>query len=104
MTALNSLVIVVVAMAVVTYIPRMLPITLLDRTALSPGLKRFLEFIPYAVLASLIFPEVLTSVQPLSSAIIGAVTAFILAWLRLNLVLVVLGSILAVFLTGWFPV
>jgi len=90
-------------MAVVTYIPRMLPMTMLDKVPLSPNVKRFLEFIPYAVLASLIFPGILTSVEPLSSAIAGAAAALILAYLRLNLILVVLGSIVVVFVTGIFP-
>ena len=97
---MTDLHLIVVAMALVTYLPRMIPMVFLDRAFLPPSLRRFLEFIPYTVLASLIFPGILTAVDPLPAALTGALTATVLAWLRLNLVLVVLGAILAVFVTG----
>ncbi|MEG2140693.1 MAG: AzlD domain-containing protein [Bilophila sp.] len=48
-------------MAVVTAIPRILPITLLSGRALPPLLTRWLSFVPVSVLAALLAPELLLS-------------------------------------------
>ena len=49
----------VLGMAVVTYLPRLLPMLLLSTDKLPSFLKRFFDFVPYAVLTTLIFPEIL---------------------------------------------
>ncbi len=89
----------VIGMGVVTYVPRMLPMVFLKNLNLPPSMKRFLQFIPYAVLASLIFPGILTSVDTVESAIIGGLVSVILSLLRVNLILVVLGGIMGVFIS-----
>lgn len=89
----------VIGMGIVTYVPRMLPMVFLKNLNLPPSLKRFLQFIPYAVLASLIFPGILTSVGTVESAIIGGLVSVILSLLRVNLILVVLGGIMGVFIS-----
>lgn len=93
---MNELILLVIAMGVVTYIPRMLPMIFLKNIKLSSPVKRFLEFVPYAVLASLIFPGILFSVDNLASAVFGATISIILAFLRVNLVLIVVGGIVGV--------
>lgn len=93
-----SLLLLVVAMALVTYIPRLFPLLWLKNVALPPLLKRFLLFTPYAVLASLIFPGLLTATNTVSSALIGGAVAVCLALLRVNLVFVVLGGIAGVYI------
>ena len=47
----------VLGMAAVTYLPRLLPMLLLSTDKLPPVLKRFFDFVPYAVLTTLIFPR-----------------------------------------------
>lgn len=91
--------ITVLLMAVVTYLPRLIPMTLLRGRKLSPGLQNFLKCVPFAVLGALIFPEILYSTTSVSSAAVGLAVALALSLMRLNVVLVVLGSILAVFLS-----
>lgn len=91
-----SLFLLVLAMALVTYVPR------LRDLKLPPLLKRFLLFTPYAVLASLIFPGILYSTSSLSSALAGGVFATMLALLRVNLMLIVLGGILGVYVVETF--
>jgi branched-subunit amino acid transport protein len=91
--------ITVLLMALVTYLPRLIPMTLLRGRKLSPGLQNFLKCVPFAVLGALIFPEILYSTTSVSSAAVGLAVALALSLLRLNVVLVVLGSILAVFLS-----
>lgn len=92
--------ITVLLMAVVTYLPRLIPMTLLRGRKLSSRLQNFLKCVPFAVLGALIFPEILYSTTSVSSAAVGLAVALALSLLRLNVVLVVLGSILAVFLSA----
>lgn len=99
---MNELWLVVLGMAVVTYLPRMLPLVLLDPQKLPPFIKSFFRFIPCATISALIFPGILTSTGNVESAVSGGVVAVILAYLRLNVIIVVLGGILGVFLWGVF--
>jgi branched-subunit amino acid transport protein len=95
---MTSLILLVIGMGLVTYIPRMLPMVFLQKVELPMRLKRFLEFVPYAVLASLIFPDILYSVENSEAAIAGAGTAIVLAAFRVNLIIVVIGGIAGVFI------
>ncbi|MBA2133362.1 AzlD domain-containing protein [Capillibacterium thermochitinicola] len=88
----------VLGMAAVTYLPRLLPMLLLSTDKLPPVLKRFFDFVPYAVLTTLIFPEILFSTAQPASAAVGGVIAFSLAYGGKNLFLVVTGGIGGVFL------
>jgi len=97
-----SLFLLVLAMAFVTYIPRLVPLLWLRDIKLPPFLKRFLLFTPYAVLASLIFPGILQATTSLTSALAGGVVAATLAFLRVNLMLVVIGGIVGVYLIETF--
>lgn len=99
---MTSLILLVVAMGIVTYIPRMLPMVFLQKVRLPGRVRRFLEFVPYAVLASLIFPGILFSVEHIESAVAGGVVAVLLSALRVNLILVVIGGISGVFVADLF--
>ncbi|HHT06304.1 MAG TPA: AzlD domain-containing protein [Hydrogenispora sp.] len=88
----------VLGMAVVTYLPRLLPMLLLSTDKLPSFLKRFFDFVPYAVLTTLIFPEILFSTAQPASAIAGGLIAFGLAYCGQNLFFVVVGGIGGVFL------
>ena len=94
----STLIMVVVLMGAVTYLPRMIPLVLLGEVKLSPFLKNFLRNIPYAVLGALIFPGIITSTGKPLSAMVGGLAAVVLAYFRLNLIIVVFGGIGAVFL------
>lgn len=95
-----NIVYLVLAMALVTYIPRMLPLVLLQNVALPAYIKRFMAFIPYAALGALIFPGVLSAngAGGMGPAIAGALLSTVLAWFECNLILVVLGGIMGAFL------
>jgi len=89
-------ILLVILMGLVTYLPRMIPIVLLNNLKLTPFWKRFFHFIPFATLSALIFPGVLSSTGDIQSAIAGTSISFLLAFYRLNIVLVLLGGILGV--------
>lgn len=48
----------ILLMALVTYIPRMLPLVLLSKYKLPEWFKNWLTFIPTAIFGALIFPDV----------------------------------------------
>lgn len=90
-----NLIYLVCAMALVTYIPRMLPMVLLQNVNLPSYVKQFMKLIPYAALGALIFPGVLSSTgaNHMEPAIVGCSMAILLAWLETNLIIVVAGGI-----------
>lgn len=48
----------IILMAIVTYIPRMLPLILLSKYKLPEWFKTWLTFVPTAIFGALVFPDV----------------------------------------------
>lgn len=91
--------IAVFLMALVTYLPRVLPMAVFRKKIKSNYIKSFLFYVPYAVLAALTFPDILTSTNGIPSAICGTVTALVLACMEKSLVVVAICSMAAVYLS-----
>jgi branched-subunit amino acid transport protein len=89
-------------MALVTYLPRVLPFVIFRKEIKSNYIKSFLQYVPYAVLGALTFPDILYSTGTLATAACGTLVALILAYHRKSLVVVALGAILTVYLSGFF--
>lgn len=89
---------IIIGMSLVTMIPRIIPAYIVDRIHFPDWLNRWLNAIPYAALGALIFPGIL-SVRPEHPhiGIIGGIVAIVLAYIGLNVILVVIGAIAAVF-------
>ncbi|MGI2327451.1 AzlD domain-containing protein [Planococcus sp. YIM B11945] len=83
----------ILGMAVVTYIPRAVPLTFLEGRELPAPVQHVLRNIPFAVLGALIFPAVFFIQEDIWFGIIGAIAAFALAFAGANVMVVVLGSI-----------
>jgi branched-subunit amino acid transport protein len=94
-----TLFLIIVGMALVTYLPRVLPALVLDRITFPGWFKKWLQSIPYAALGALIFPGILLvkEDQP-RLGLVGGCVAFLLALLDLHITLVMAGSIAAVLL------
>lgn len=84
----------IIAMGAVTYIPRMIPMLFLRDIEPSRFVKRFLNYIPYAALTTLIFPGILYSTNDLISALIGGIVSIITAFYKDNLLLIVFTGII----------
>lgn len=86
----------VLVTAAVTYLLRVVPLVLLRRPLRSPFLVALLEYMPYALLSAMIFPDVFYATDPAAAfpgrvpvpALAGAATAIVLAFFRLSLPLV----------------
>lgn len=83
-------------MAGVTYLIRMLPLTVFRREIKSVFVKSFLHYVPYAVLGAMTFPDVLYSTGSLWTALVGLVVAIVMAWRGRSLLTVAIGACLAV--------
>lgn len=55
---------VIIAMGIVTYIPRWLPLFFLSRRRLPPWLVVWLDFIPAAILSALVLPAIIITGTP----------------------------------------
>ena len=93
----------ILGMALVTYIPRVIPAIFLDRFRFPAWFSKWLKSIPYAVLGALIFPGVLfvKEEQPLLG-LAGGLAALILALLNLHITIVMAGAIVIVYLLQTF--
>ena len=85
-------------MAGVSYLIRVLPLTLIRREITSRFLRSFLYYVPYACLTAMTFPAILTSAGTLAAGIGALTVAVSLAYLGKSLVVVALSSSAAVFL------
>ena len=83
-------------MAGVTYLIRMLPLTVFRKEIKSVFVKSFLHYVPYAVLGAMTFPDVMYSTGSLWTALVGLVVAIIMAWRGRSLLTVAIGACLAV--------
>lgn len=83
-------------MAGVTYLIRMLPMTVYRREIHSVFIRSFLHYVPYAVLGTMTFPDVLYATGSLWTALAGLVVAVVMAWRGRSLLTVAIGACLAV--------
>ena len=69
-------------MALVTYLIRTLPLTLIRKEIKNTTIKSFLYYVPYVTLAVMTFPAILESTSSVISAAIAFVIAVVLAWME----------------------
>lgn len=85
-----------IVMAGVTYLVRMLPLTVFRKEIKSVFVKSFLHYVPYAVLGAMTFPDVLYSTGSLWTALAGLIVAVVMAWRGRSLLSVAIGACLTV--------
>lgn len=86
------------AMALTTYLIRVLPLTVFRKNIESPFLRSFLHYVPYCCLTAMTFPGILGSTGSLLGGLTALVTAVVLAYRGKSLILVALSSSGAVLL------
>ena len=87
-----------VLMAGITYLIRMLPLTLFRKEINNKFINSFFSYIPYAVLGAMTFPEILYSTDNLISAISGMIVAVFLAFKNKSMLIVSLSACGVVFI------
>ncbi|EZP78720.1 branched-chain amino acid transport [Parageobacillus genomosp. 1] len=89
----STIVWMIIGMGIVTYIPRMLPLVVLQRVKLPPFWQGVLKNVPSATLGALIVPGIFFIHKDIWFGILGFISAFVAAWLGANVILVVLVSV-----------
>lgn len=89
--------VLLVGMGVVTYLPRSVPLALLASRQINPAFARWLSFVPAAVLAALLAPDLLTSQGALYFSIANT---FLLATIPTVLVAVLTRNFFGTIITG----
>ncbi|MDN4075686.1 MULTISPECIES: AzlD domain-containing protein [Fictibacillus] len=99
----SSLLWMIAGMGVVTYLPRVLPLVLINADRIPPRLQRILKNVPFAILGALIFPGILhINEDSMWFGLLGACVAGAAAYLNWNIILVVLSSVAALSLCSFF--
>lgn len=91
----------ILIMAGVTYLIRVLPMLMIKTKLENKFLKSFLYYIPYAVLAAMVIPDIFTSTASIWSALVGLIIAVILSLFKRSLLTVALASCISVYICEW---
>lgn len=80
----------ILGMALVTYIPRLLPVWVLSSKSLPPLIVKWLRYVPVAVLAAMLFPSLLVQEGHIDVGLDNlflwaAVPTFLIAWKKRSL-------------------
>ena len=94
-----SIYVYILAMALTTYLIRVLPMTLFRKPIRSRFVRSFLHYVPYACLTAMTFPAILSSTASLVSGAAALVVAVVLAFRGKSLIVVALSSSAAVLVT-----
>ncbi len=97
---------IIFVMALVTYVPRALPLGVLRRPIQNRFMCSFLEYMPIAVLSAMTAPAVFTATASEWSAIASVAVALVFSYLDFSLLPVALLSTATVFIVellqfGW---
>ena len=92
----------IIVMALVTYLIRMIPLTVFRKKIENRFVRSFLYYVPYACLTAMTIPAVFYATGSFYSALAGVAVAVILAFCRRSLVTVAAGACAAVFIVEQF--
>lgn len=89
-------VLLIIVVAIVTFIPRLIPALFVGKIEFPPKVEEFLNLIPYTALAALICPGVLTvDTNYWFVGLVGAIVAAGLAWKKVHIGLIVVITVIA---------
>ncbi len=89
----------IAAMAITTYLIRMLPLVLFQKKIENPFIRSFLGYVPYACLTAMTIPSIFYSTSSFLSALAGLAIAALLGWQKKSLPVVAGAACIAVFVT-----
>lgn len=89
-------------MASVTYLIRLIPITLIQEEIKNTTIRSFLYYVPYVTLAAMTFPSILNATASIWSALSALIIATVLAYKGTSLFKISLASCFIVFFIELF--
>ena len=81
----RSIAIYIAIMAIVSYLIRVLPLTLLRKKIENRFLRSFLYYVPYVTLAVMTFPAIIHATQSPVSGLAALLIGMVAAWLGVSL-------------------
>ena len=87
----------IAVMAIVTYLIRVLPLTLIRREIKNVTLRSFLDYVPYVTLSVMTFPAMMEATNSQWSGLAAFVAAVALAWRGFSLFNVAVAACVLVF-------
>ena len=99
---------IILGMAVVTYIPRYLPIMFLTKYELPDPIRRWLSYVPVAVLSALLAPGILLTKSghiDLSTSnhyLLASIPCLIVAWKSKSMFLTIIVGMISIMLLSEF--
>lgn len=99
---INETFIYIAVMAGVSFLIRVLPLTLIQKQIKNKFIRSFLYYVPYVTLAVMTFPAITKATQTPISGIIALFVGIITAWLGASLFKVAASCCLVVFLVEMF--
>ncbi|MBQ6540526.1 MAG: AzlD domain-containing protein [Oscillospiraceae bacterium] len=93
----HNVYIYIAIMAVVTYLIRVLPLTLIRGEITNRFLRSFLYYVPYVTLAVMTFPAILHATNSIWSGLAALVVGVVLAWLGQSLLTVAVAACVVVY-------
>lgn len=100
----HNIYIYMLIMAGVTYLIRVLPLTLIRKEIKSTFIRSFLYYVPYVTLSVMTFPAIIKATQNPVAAAIAFIVAILLAWFGRSLFQVSVIACIVVFVTELFLV
>ncbi|MBS7303977.1 MAG: AzlD domain-containing protein [Lachnospiraceae bacterium] len=89
-------------MAGVTYLIRVLPLTLIRREIKSTFIRSFLYYVPYVTLSVMTFPAIIHATRSPIAAMLAFAAAILLAWFGRSLFQVSVFACIVVFISELF--
>lgn len=98
----HNVYIYILVMAGVTYLIRVLPLTLIRREIKNRTIRSFLYYVPYVTLAVMTFPAILDATNSVWSGLAALIVGILLAWFGRSLFQVAVFSCVVVFVLELF--
>lgn len=98
----GNIYIYIAIMALITYLIRVLPLTLIRKQIKNKYLKSFLYYVPYVTLAVMTFPAILHATQSIYSGLIALIIGIVVAWLGFDLFKTAVSCCLIVLILEFF--
>ncbi len=94
----HNVYIYIFSMALITYLIRVLPLTLIRKEIKNKVIRSFLYYVPYVTLAVMTFPAIMESTQSIYAGILALIVGIILSWWGRGLLTVSISCCATVFI------
>lgn len=98
----HNIYIYIMVMAIVTYLIRLLPLTLIRKEITNTFIRSFLYYVPFVTLTVMTFPAILSATNSMYSALVALIVAVILAYRGGSLFQVSIFACLVVYIMEFF--